>query len=303
MKSVDLTGQQFANLTVIGRMPETQDRYYLWRCRCSCGGEILVNTKRLKRGTVTNCGCIPKNTAQNGTIKENLEGQRFGRLLVVRPAENHRGRTCWECRCDCGKICIVTAHELKAGKTMSCGCRRGMAAENFQNISGRKIGRLLVLYPTKGRDKKGSILWHCRCDCGQELDISEDGLIHGNYRSCGCLKTEIQQNINNQLHRLDGTCVELLGRRKRRRNNTSGFQGVYCCRGKFRAVIGFKKHRYHIGTYDSFEEAVQARMEAEALIHDGFVKAYYAWQKQGGKEPLIYEVVKENGQLKVRTYT
>lgn len=300
-KSIDLTGRRFGNLIVVEKMPETQDRYCLWRCRCDCGGEILVNTKRLKRGTVTNCGCIPKTTAQKGPIKEDLTGQRFGRLLVLRPAKKHRDRTCWVCRCDCGNQHTATAHNLKAGKTTSCGCLRGMEAGNFLDISGRKIGRLAVLAPTKKRDRKGSILWHCRCDCGNELDISESNLIHGNYRSCGCLKSEVQKNINHQLHRFDGTCVEWLEKRKHRSDNTSGFRGVYSSHGKFTAAIGFKKQRFHIGTYDTFEEAVQARLQAEKLIHDGFVKAYYAWQEQGGVGPFIYEVEKVDGRFRIHT--
>lgn len=300
-KFLDLTGQTFGNLTVLEKMPETQDRYCLWRCRCDCGGEILVNTKRLKRGTVTNCGCIPKTTAQRGAIKEDLTGKRFGRLLVERPAENYRGRTRWVCRCDCGRLHVATAHDLKAGKIKSCGCLRGMEDGNFLDISGKKIGRLSVLYPTKKRNQKGSILWHCRCDCGNELDISEDGLIHGNYRSCGCLKAEIQQNIKNQLHRIDDTCVEWLEKRKHRSDNTSGFRGVYLSHGKFRASIGFKKKRFYIGTYNTFEEAVQARLEAEELIHGGFVKAYYAWQEKGGDTPFIFEVEKVDGWFRIHT--
>lgn len=301
MKSIDLTGQRFGHLTVVEKMKETQEGYYLWRCRCDCGGEILVNTKRLKRGTVTNCGCIPKATARNGSKREDLSGKRFGRLIALYPAENRRGRTCWVCQCDCGNLHITTSHELKAGKTTSCGCRRGAEAGNFTDITGRRFGRLSVLYPTKKRDKKGSVLWHCRCDCGNELDISEDRLLHGHYRSCGCLRSEAQRNINQQLHRLDGTCVEWLEKRKHRSDNTSGFRGVYPCHGKFRASIGFKKHLFYIGTYSTFEEAVQARLKAEELIHDGFVKAYYKWQERGGTEPFIYEVEKVNGQFQIHT--
>ena len=230
-----------------------------------------------------------------------LTGQRFGRLLVLHPAKNHRGRTCWVCRCDCGKLHTATAHELKAGKTTSCGCLRGMAAGNFLDISGRKVGRLSVLYPTEKRDQKGSILWHCRCDCGNELDVSEDGLIHGNYRSCGCLKSEIQQNVKNQLNRIDGTCEKWMEKRKHSSDKTSNVRGDQPCHGKYRAAIGFKKQRFYIGTYNTFEEAVQARLEAEELIHDGFVKAYYAWQEQGGDGPFIYEVEKADGWFRIHT--
>lgn len=181
------------------------------------------------------------------------------------------------------------------------GRMHGPGKGRFLNLSGKKIGRLTVLYPTEKRDKKGSVFWHCRCDCGKELDVSGDGLVHGNYRSCGCLKTEIQKNINSRLHRLDDTCVEWLEKRKTRSDNTSGFRGVSKCKGKFRACIGFKRHRFYIGIYNTFEEAVQARLEAERLIHDGFVRAYYEWQRQGGKEPFIYDVEKVNGQFLIHT--
>lgn len=68
----DLTGQRFGKLAVLERTNEKQDRYYLWRCRCDCGAEILVNAKRLRRGIITNCGCIPKKTARCGLIAEDL---------------------------------------------------------------------------------------------------------------------------------------------------------------------------------------------------------------------------------------
>ena len=71
------------------------------------------------------------------------------------------------------------------------------------------------------------MFWHCRCDCGNEVDVTEDGLLHGNYRSCGCLRQEIWKELPGQLHMVDGTCVEMLEKRKHRSDNTSGFRGVY----------------------------------------------------------------------------
>ena len=116
-------------------------------------------------------------------------------------------------------------------------------------------------------------------------------------------------NIPNTLHRIDGTCVEILERRKYRRDNTSGFRGIYKRRnGKFKAVIGFKRRQFCIGTYDSFEEAVNARLEAEGLIHEGFLEAYYMWSQKalaepewGKVHPLIFDVKKVHGQLEVLT--
>ena len=83
-----------------------------------------MSTKKLKRGTVWNCGCIPKGNAKNGMLAEDLTGQRFGKLVAVRRMDNRRGRTCWLCRCDCGQTkvvaadCLISDHE--AGSEAFC---------------------------------------------------------------------------------------------------------------------------------------------------------------------------------------
>lgn len=184
----DLMGCRFGKLTVTGKTEKKQDRYVVWKCRCDCGGEIEVNTKRLTRGTVTNCGCIPKTTSRRGPVAEDLSGKRFGQLTVLEQAESRAGRTRWKCRCDCGKETIVTARNLKTGRTRSCGCRKYIRNGQHEDLAGRRFGRLTVLYTTGEKNEKSSLLWHCRCDCGTELDVSEGGLLYGNCKSCGCLK-------------------------------------------------------------------------------------------------------------------
>lgn len=59
----------------------------------------------------------------------NWPGQRFGRLLVVSRAPNHkqpngRQRTALNVICDCGKAPIVQGGSLTSGNTKSCGCLR-----------------------------------------------------------------------------------------------------------------------------------------------------------------------------------
>lgn len=41
-------------------------------------------------------------------------------------------------------------------------------------------------------------MWHCRCDCGTEKDISRTNLVQGKTKSCGCYRKELR-------HRLDET--------------------------------------------------------------------------------------------------
>lgn len=55
---------------------------------------------------------------------KNLDGMRFGRLLVTGYAGIAAvGRQAiWHCSCDCGGVSVVKGHQLRSGKTHSCGC-------------------------------------------------------------------------------------------------------------------------------------------------------------------------------------
>lgn len=66
---------------------------------------------------------------------------------------------------------------------------------NRRELTGQRFGRLLVLYGTNKRQKRG-VVWHCRCDCGNEVDIRGDSLTSGNTRSCGCLQRERAAEAN-----------------------------------------------------------------------------------------------------------
>ena len=58
-----------------------------------------------------------------------LEGQKFGRLLVIDFAYIRIQKTYWRCLCDCGKEVIVCSRQLVSGKTTSCGCYRKEKAQ------------------------------------------------------------------------------------------------------------------------------------------------------------------------------
>lgn len=56
------------------------------------------------------------------------------------------------------------------------------------DLTGQKFGRLTVLYEN-GR-KHAEIVWHCKCDCGNECDVLSSNLRNGKTQSCGCLQKE-----------------------------------------------------------------------------------------------------------------
>lgn len=271
----NLVGRHFGKLTVISRNPQLEDRYYTWNCKCDCGGTIVVNTKRLLRGTITNCGCVPKTNRKNGSIPANHTGEIFGSLTVLKRAENQGNRTAWLCRCECGKEVVVTTHDLQRRKIKNCGCKSD-DTPYYRNLEGQRIGMLKVIKKTDERDYKGSVLWKCHCDCGKNVLYSEDMLMHGNVKSCGCYReNEIRAKIHEKLHRIDGTCIERLNLRKARADNKSGHVGIHKINdNRYQARIGFQGKSYYLGTFPTLEDAIEARQRGEQ-IHLDFLKAYY----------------------------
>lgn len=55
------------------------------------------------------------------------------------------------------------------------------------DLTGQRFGKLTVLSPTEQRIDNGSVVWKCKCDCGNFAEVSARRLIRGKARSCGCL--------------------------------------------------------------------------------------------------------------------
>ena len=126
-------------------------------------------------------------------------------------------------------------------------------------------------------------------------------------RRCGCRRLEIKEAIGETLTFVGGTCVEWLRSRKHRSDNTSGFRRVYKApSGKYVVSIGFRGKRFHIGTFEEFEEAKEARLEAERMLHDGFVLAWERWSRiadsdpgWAAENPFVFEVARQDGEFLV----
>ena len=133
--AIDLSGEIVGRLTVIERVNNEPGSHARWRCECSCGGEVVVTSNHLRRAIpVRSCGCLR-------TERDEMKGQRFGRLLVI--ALNGRlgaaGAPACLCLCDCGVRVRVVAGNLRSGNSTSCGCaHREMMTRRFttHGISG-----------------------------------------------------------------------------------------------------------------------------------------------------------------------
>lgn len=266
MKRCDLAGQRFGKLTVTEATDQRKNGYMVWRCRCDCGNEVLVDVRRLRRGTARDCGC---DTVKGRT---DLRGRRFGMLTVLRQTDrNGPSGWYWLCRCDCGGTVEAPSRQLLSGYRKSCGC---LSHPPLKDFIGRRFGMLTVTgYEGK---RAGMHRWRCLCDCGRETVVGQTLLQSGKTRSCGHLQ---RQTYAGNLRLIDGTSVTLLESRRDRMlsSNTSGHTGVYLQkgRGRWAAQITFKQKTYYLGSYDRIEDAVKAREKGEEM-RDDFLDWYYA---------------------------
>ena len=142
------------------------------------------------------------------------------------------------------------------------------------DITGNRYGSLIVLYPvSKQREDGSAVVWRCRCDCGKE--------------------TNVLQSIRD---------------RKRRTDNKTGCKGVFRKKnGKYSASIGFKKKVFYIGTYETLDQAVEARNEAEDRIYGSFLASYGNWKRMAEQDPeweqdhpFRFDVEKRDGRFMIR---
>ena len=117
-KPVSLVGERFGRLTVIELLTEKRSgEDSLYRCRCECGNEIEASYIELKNAKgIRSCGCL------RADIRNDLAGQRFGRLTAIEPIARPGKRLVWRCNCDCGKETYVLVGSLLHGSSKSCGC-------------------------------------------------------------------------------------------------------------------------------------------------------------------------------------
>lgn len=135
---IDLSGQRFGRLLVLGRDSTKNKKEAYWNCQCDCGNTKSIRSSALRGGQTKSCGCynnenrvnIGKNNANN------LIGQKFERLTVIGDSGErtiHRN-IIWECECECGSKIKVPGSNLLSGNTKSCGCLLSYGESFISNL-------------------------------------------------------------------------------------------------------------------------------------------------------------------------
>lgn len=71
-------------------------------------------------------------------VKNNIQGQKFNKLLVVKETEQREcGNIVWECLCECGKTTYASGTSIKRGNKKSCGCLHKESMQKLMSTHGK----------------------------------------------------------------------------------------------------------------------------------------------------------------------
>ena len=183
---------------------------------------------------------------------KDITGQQFGRLTAIentRKSRKYEG-CIWLCKCSCGKYVEVPLKRLRNGNTRSCGCLHSeeQSERRRKDISGMRFGSLVAIAPTEER-KHGSIVWECKCDCGNTKYASAECLLSGNVKSCGCIRSRGNQRIHNILQKLNISFQPEYGVVINKHRYAYDFaimsDGIPICLIEYDGVLHFEQTNFH----------------------------------------------------------
>lgn len=217
---------------------------------------------------------------------KDLTGMKFGKLTVVKRVEDHifpsgRRKSKWLCKCDCGnEVTVIGTNLTKKNGTQSCGC---FAKENMSRVKKKYNTYDLTGEYGIGYTSKGEEFYFDLEDCDLIKDycwyLTNDGYVSTHIGRKQVLfhrfimrdEAEAIDHVNHKL--FDNRKLNLRAVTKQQngmnaslsKNNTSGVTGVTWHKRdeRWQARIKVDYKYIHLGYFDSFEDAVRARKQAE----------------------------------------
>lgn len=66
------------------------------------------------------------------------------------------------------------------------------------DLTGKKFGKLTALYRVDdhvSKNKNHRVVWHCKCECGNEVDVMALNLTRSHTTSCGCARADGRKKL------------------------------------------------------------------------------------------------------------
>lgn len=217
----DLSNQTFGELTVIKRVPRPEHLRKdvpYWLCKCSCGNETIIPTERLTNGQ-NSCGCKSRENAALKLKKQNNFDLDSCEYGIG--FDNIDQRFLFD-KDDYDLIKDYCWCIHREGKTLING---DMSSRYYVVASSHKKKIRLHRLIMDVLDKPDLMVDH----------INGDGLDNrkSNLRVCSC-----EQNNYNR--------------------KSNKYKGVLKVNKRWRAIISWHNNHYHLGYFDTPEEAAEA---------------------------------------------
>lgn len=212
-----------------------------------------------------------------------LTGQKFGRLTVIRKAENpSEAHIKWLCECECGNFITTRGTSLRSGITKSCGClvsdkirewNKANKKCNVYDLTGDYgIGYASntnepFYFDLEDYDKIKDYYWSANTDgymystCDDEYILMHRLIIDENNPEMQVDHFNRNRKDNRKENLKSVTPQHNNWNRGMNQNNKSGVTGVRWNKEAQKWVAYIM--RKHLGTFNRFEDAVKARKKAE----------------------------------------
>lgn len=267
----DFKGKTYGRWTVIGDeiIREPKKNFVLCQCSCELKTQKLTDLYALRNGRTMCCGCIQKENEKKN--RENVVGNKYFMLLVLKYVEPRNQKRYVECLCDCGNICVVRLTHLKSGQIKSCGCYNKVK-EIIHNKTGTKLHSLWVGMRQRCYNKENGSYKNYG---GRGIEVCQEWIEHPSLFFDWCIENGYEEGlqidrINNDGNyepnncRFVGRCVNAANKRLLQSNNTSGYRGVVLKNNKYLYNIKWKRK---IFSYQSgFKTAKEAAIARDKVV-------------------------------------
>ena len=134
-KLVDITGQRFGRLLVLGIAGRVKNGRVVWSCLCKCGNKIIAYGYNLRTGNTNSCGCYHREIDRQFHLRHGEADQRNDKVT-----SEYKTWCAMIQRCDNPNN---PAYDRYGGRGIKV-CKRWHKYENFIADMGRRLAGLTI---------------------------------------------------------------------------------------------------------------------------------------------------------------
>ena len=218
----------------------------------------------------------------------NLAGKKIGLLTVKEPApdiikKSGRIYPAWYCDCECGtKDYVITTERLRNPKYKSCGCLNNESKFKKKYNKYDLSGEYGIGYTAKGEkfyfdledyDKIKHYCWHLSHDGYVAVSNNKEYFLLHRFVMNAPQNYDIdhinhKKYDNRKLNLRIATTLENCANRTP--TNKYGINGIVHKGNTWIVSIGYNNKHIYIGSFQSLDDAIKARKEAEEKYYGDF---------------------------------